>query len=112
MDAHVLDTKFQFLYIIDTFASFIWTDRYREAGDFELKLPMESDTLSKFKGDYYLSIADSDRLMILDHFEIETDAENGSTFTVTGESLEAMLKRRILYEQYTLSGSLEDAIAT
>lgn len=36
MDIYVLDTNFTVVKILDTFSSFIWTDRYNLAGDFEI----------------------------------------------------------------------------
>lgn len=112
MNVFVMNSEIQAIAVIDIFSSFIWTDRYREAGDFELYLPMSTEILSQLMGDYYLSITNSDRLMLIEKITISTDTEEGSFLTVEGSSLESILKRRILYEQYTLSGSLEDAIAT
>ena len=34
MDLYVLDKEFNTLGLLDQFDSFIWTDRYNEAGDF------------------------------------------------------------------------------
>ena len=36
MEVLVLNTEFESVAIIDTFESLIWTDRYYEAGDFEI----------------------------------------------------------------------------
>ena len=40
MEAMILDTNFQGIYIVDSFESFIWTDRFSECGDFELYIPI------------------------------------------------------------------------
>ena len=36
ININVLDTDFNIVTVIDTYESFIWTDRFREPGDFEL----------------------------------------------------------------------------
>jgi hypothetical protein len=112
MEAIVLDTNFNIMGFVDSFSSFIWTDRYQEIGDFELVLPMTESLKDEIKADYYIQNALSDRTMIVEKFEIETDDIDGSTLTTSGSSLETILKRRILLSQYTLKGTLEDAIAT
>ena len=53
MEVKILDTEFKMVGIIDTFISLIWTDRYNEAGDFELLLPMDIPVLDLIKEDYY-----------------------------------------------------------
>jgi hypothetical protein len=112
MEAVVMDTNFNIVGFIDYFASFIWTDRYQEAGDFEIELPMTTTLKDELRANYYIQNALSDRTMIIEKFEIETDEDNGSVATISGRSLECILDRRILVDQYTLSGTLEDAIAT
>jgi hypothetical protein len=112
MEAYILNTNFETIKIIDDFASFIWTDRYQEYGDFEIYMPMSFDILNYLMADYYVFITSSEHLMIMEEFTIETDAEEGSCITITGRSLESLLTRRILYDSYTLNGNLEDAIAT
>jgi hypothetical protein len=67
------------------------------------------DTL---KADYYIQNALSDRTMIIEKFEIETDEYEGSNAIISGRSLESILTRRILVDKYTLKGTLEDAVAT
>ena len=43
MDILVLDKNFDTQAIIDTYESFNWTDRYNEAGDFELTMVLSPD---------------------------------------------------------------------
>lgn len=106
MDIFVLNQKFETIDIIDNYESLIWTDRYFEYGDFELYLPMQLSLLSSLQKDNYLYIRESEHVMIIEDFEISTDAEIGSRLTVTGRSLESILERRIVWGQKTYSGTI------
>ncbi len=110
MDLMVLDSKYDAIAVVDAFKSAIWTVRFNSAGDFELYLPATLKNLDIFKEDRYLWRRDSDRLMIIDTITIETDADDVPMLTVTGESLESLLKRRVIAEYTTVSGNLQNAI--
>lgn len=110
MEVLILDTNFESVAIIDSFESLIWTDRFYECGDFEIYTGMREDILDIIKPDYYLWNSDSDRVMIIEDYLIETDVEEGKHITVTGRSLESILDRRVLWGNVTLSGNLQDEI--
>lgn len=110
MDLFVLDQNLNAVSVIDTYESFIWTDRYYKYGDFELYTPMYDGILDVIKQDYYLQRRDSDRVMIIEKLLIETDSEEGNHLTVTGRSLESILDRRVVWGQVTLNGNLQNEI--
>lgn len=114
MEILVLNTNFETVYIVDSFKSMIWTDRYNEYGDFEIYLALtnNSDILKYLKEDYYLLLKDSEHCMIIEDLTIDTDVEDGNYFIVTGRSLESILERRIIWGQKVLTGNLQDAIET
>ena len=61
--------------------------------------------------DYYISIDDSDRIMIIEDIEIITDIENGDHLKISGRSLESILDRRIFWGKCCYySGKLEEKI--
>lgn len=99
MDVMILDTDFKMVGIIDTFISFLWADRYDEAGEFELLLPMDTPALDLIKQDYYLIINESEHAMIIEDLTITTDAEEGKRLKITGYSLEKILSRRIVWNK-------------
>lgn len=107
---YILDTEFKSVMLIDSFESTIWTDRYREEGDFEIFLFPSKEIIANAKDDYYLYNPSSEHLMIIERQEITTDVEEGARFIVTGHSLESILKRRIVWSQTTISGSLQNGI--
>lgn len=110
MNIELLDTNFDTVYFIDSYESFIWTERYSECGEFELYTPITNDLVNNVQNGYYISIDESDRLMIVETVEIETDIENGSHLKITGRSLESILDRRVIWPSITLDGSLQTQI--
>ena len=107
---YILDTEFKSVMLVDLFESTIWTDRYREEGDFEIFLFPSNEIITNAKDDYYLYNPSSEHMMIIENQEITTDVEEGARFIVTGHSLESILKRRIVWTQTTISGSLQNGI--
>ena len=110
MDLTILDTNLEVISIVDTYESFIWTDRYHEYGDFELYTSISEDILINARQDYYIQNRDSEHVMIIEKLLINSDTENGNHITVTGRSLESILNRRIIWGQKTLSGNLQNGI--
>lgn len=97
MDAIVLNTNMEAVGIIDSYKSFIWTDRYNECGEFEMCLLTENNIPDFIRNDYYLITPESDRTMIIEKIQIKTDVDTGPTFLVSGRSLESILDRRIVW---------------
>lgn len=97
--------------VVENFSSFVWTDRYYSAGDFELYVPPTIRALTQYIPDYYIVRPDSEHVMIIDSVLLEED-DDGYSYKISGESLESILKRRILWTDTTLSGNLQDAIET
>lgn len=112
MELFVLDKSFQTVAIIDEFESLIWTDRYRECGDFELYVSANTDILSTVQVDYYLTCKESEHMMIVEGVKIDTDVESGNHITISGRSLESILDRRIIWPQTNLTGTLSDGLQT
>lgn len=103
MEIKIYDAELSMVAIIDDYISFIWVDRYNEAGDFELHMAMDSALLDIFKEDYYVMIDDSDRIMIIENVNVTTDSEEGARLTVTGRSFESVLNRRIIINRLNFS---------
>lgn len=112
MDLTVLNTNLDDIAPVDTYESFIWTDRYYSYGDFELYTAISKDVFNYIKQDYYLKNRDSEHVMIIEKLLISSDAEDGNRITVSGRSLESILDRRIVWGQKTLSGNLQNGIKT
>ena len=96
MEPLILDKNYATTAVLDKFESFLWTDRFRGYGEFELYLPVDTTALGFLKQDHYLQILSSDRMMIIEELQTDTDAEEGNHLTVTGRSLESILERRVV----------------
>ena len=98
MEVISLNTNKQKVAVIDSYKSFIWNDRYEDLGDFELYIPAsEVNTLANIHQDYYIQCSESDRTMIVEKVNYKTDLEDGSFVLISGHSLEAILQRRIVW---------------
>lgn len=112
MDLYILNKSLETIGIIDVYTSLIWNKKYFECGDFELYLPVTSQTITLLSRDNYITRDDDDSVMIIQNIEITTDAENGNYLLVSGSSLESILKRRVIWRQTTLNTTIESAIRT
>jgi hypothetical protein len=112
MELLVMNTNFESVFIADDFKSLLWVDRYDEFGDFEFRRSMNSTILNYLQKDFYLWTKESDHCMIIEDVYVDTDIEEGNILTVTGRSLESLLKRRIVWGQKELTGNLQTALQT
>lgn len=109
MEAMILGRDFETVAVLDAFESFIWTDRYYEAGDCEVYAPASLDLIRTLVKGNYLWKKDTEHVMVITGVQLDTDAEVGVHLTAAGESLEAILKRRVIH-QTTISGNLQNGI--
>lgn len=112
MDLTLLNTSLDAISVVDDYESLIWTDRYQECGDFEIYTPVTAEILSVLKQDYYLINRDSEHVMIIEKLLIKTDVELGNHITITGRSLESILKRRIVWGLRSITGNFQNGIKT
>lgn len=89
---------------IESFYSLIWTDRYNEAGEFELKIAATKENINILHEDYYLLYSMSEHAMVIEKIELITNAESGDYLLVSGRSLESILDRRIVYTRTKFLG--------
>lgn len=106
-----MDKNFKMVSVVENYSSFLWTDRYYSAGDFELYVPPTLRTLTQYLLDYYIVRPESEHVMIVESILLEED-ENGYSYKISGESLESILKRRIAWTEITLSGNFQTAVET
>ena len=108
----LLNSKLEQIRIVEEYESIIWTDRYFEAGEFELYTSADTDLLQILANNecLYMWSSISNRLMFITGYEIETVYDEGSKLVVKGRSLEYLLNRRIVWDRITFKGSLNDGI--
>lgn len=116
MDIYVLNSSYEKIGVIDNYQSIIWTTRYFTPGDFELYIPASRNLLNLLQVDNML-VRDKDmsgdecrNVMLIRNIEIQSDAETGDSFIITGQCLKSIIARRVVTEQTNLSGSVETCL--
>lgn len=111
-DILVLSDTFELVGIIDKYISFIWTDRFAEAGDFEIYLDPTEENVRLTKEGSYIRIKQSNKMMIIERSGINHDLEEGDKMVISGRSLESILDRRIIWGLKEISGNIQNGIKT
>lgn len=106
----VYNRNFDVAGFLDVYKSFIWTERYHEAGDFEIYIPFQDADLDVLVPNNYVGIQESDCLMIIETVEIDSESEDGSFVIVTGRSLESILERRIIWGQTVIQTNFQNGV--
>lgn len=90
-----LDSSYKPSSSIDEFESFIWTERYDVAGDFELLVKNDSRILTTLPTGSLISHTDSLEVMIVENHEIERSKDKELLVKITGRSFETFAENRV-----------------
>jgi hypothetical protein len=93
MEVYTLDPLLRRNDLFDDHESLIWTERYKQYGDFELRIASTIRSRSLLKPDTLLAMDQSYRVM-----KIETVEDDRRILTVKGRSLETLLYDRVAKE--------------
>ena len=111
MILYVLDSNYDKTVVMDHYESALWVDRFNKPGEFELYIPAGSELFSYIQTGVFLINDYSDRTMIIEQINIDTDVEDGNKVTVKGRSLESILDRRIIWRQTDFNNAnLQNAV--
>jgi hypothetical protein len=91
VEGYILDALYRRTQVVDKYESFIWTERYAAAGDFQLKLHSTPENRRRFPAGTKLALDESQRIMTVETVEDTTDEEGRKVLTLTGRSLEIAL---------------------
>lgn len=95
MEINILDSLYRRTEVVDVYESFIWTERFAEKGDFELKLLPTIQNQRRFIPGTRISIHESYRVMSVETSEVGVDEEGARFLIVKGFSLEYVLEQRL-----------------
>lgn len=118
MDIYVLNGLNGVKDIIENFQSSIWNVQYNGKNEFQLIAPATEKNLFLLQYGAYLvreedmSPGQFKNVMIIENLKVDIDSESGWLITATGKGLKTLLKRRIIWEQFNLSGTIENSIRT
>lgn len=116
MELRTITNAFQPDQVVDGYDSLVWTERYREAGDFVLKTPdidriKELMPLGKLVG-----VKGSTDCKIVESHTIEKDEDGGWAITAEGRSFESFFENRACHEgqvrMFTLGGDFDSGTPT
>jgi hypothetical protein len=109
MEINILDALLRRSILVDAYESFIWTERWQGAGDFELELKATSDNRSYFDPGTWLSIPSSNRVMEVETVEDRLSADGVTTLIIKGRSLEAtIMENRVAMKNTRTTPPAED----
>ena len=95
-DIYVYTRNLDFIGIIDFFKSLRWRRKYYEAGEFELHIPLNNQTIKFLQKDNLIIRDDSIEVGIIESFTINDAAEDGIEVVIYGRFLSSILDRRII----------------
>jgi len=110
MEINFLDSSFKEIALVDRFNSLIWTDRYDEAGDFDLSVAPTSKIWQRLATTKYFKIKESEHIMMLESLNLKSNAEDGDELIIKGRSIERILDRRLVWTKILLIGGLQAQI--
>lgn len=91
MELYTMDRRFLKQYVLDTFISAIWTERYYGDNEFELIVPATKELIQQLAMGTFIGLVGSKQVMILDTIDIEE-----GNLKVTGSSLLSFLNNRFI----------------
>lgn len=101
MDVFVLDNYLVRDSVVDSYFSFIWSERVSSLGDFELVVANTIEAKNLLAIGKRLGINESKRVMVIETHEAKVDDEGRNVLTITGRSLESILMERIAWNNAT-----------
>jgi len=72
----------------------MWIERYRQAGEFEIKTKMGSGLRELLPRGSYISHIDTEEVMMVENHKIESEQDSEAELTITGRSAEVILDQR------------------
>lgn len=87
--------------LIETFDSFIWTERYSSLGDVQLVVEPSIKNITTLIPGTILGTNVSDIIMIIDSVERSEDSDGKNVLKINGSSFESVLDNRLAKKQYS-----------
>lgn len=112
---YLLNESFEIIGQLENVSSYIWTTRYYSPGDCEICCPCTSEIVASVERAMFAARdidfqADGSikNVMVIDgsSYNIATEAETGQeTITINGNCLKSLLSRRVIWGQFTITGT-------
>lgn len=114
--AYVRDkNSYEIIRIEESFSSLVWTERYQEAGEFILDIPIDVANFDVYKRGNYIQLDESDETMLIESISINDELED-PVLEISGRTLTCILERRVnasrILDAYTQSIKYEGDLGT
>lgn len=76
--------------------SLMWVERYRKAGEFEIKAKVSSGLKDSLPIGSFISHVDTMEVMVVENHEIEESNDSEPELIITGRSMETILENRVV----------------
>lgn len=107
-DIYVYSRDIELIGVIDFFKSLRWRRKYFEAGEFELHIPLDVQTVKYMKKDNLIIREDAVEVGIIESYTINDSGNSGVEIVLYGRFLSSILDRRIIKSKLVHSGKLLD----
>lgn len=94
MELMTLDSSFQPDRLVENFESLIWTERYSQAGDFEIVSGDIDGMMKLLPRETCLCLRNSNVPMLIENHKITKGPRQAPQISITGRSFETVLERR------------------
>lgn len=98
--------SYEIIRIEESFSSLVWTERYQEAGEFVLGIPIDVANFAVYKRGNYIQLDESDDTMLIESVNINDEVED-PLLEISGRSISCILERRVnasrILDAYTQS---------
>lgn len=101
MEVYVLDSLLRRVRVVDLYESLIWTERFNQAGDFNITIRSTLENRRLFATGTMLAMSHSWRVMKVETVESATDSRGQRILKVSGLSLETLLMDRVAMDTLT-----------
>lgn len=103
MEIYILDSLWRRTQVVDRFKSLIWTERWKDVGDFELTVKSTLANRALFTPQTKLAMNNSLRVMEIEEVEDTKSSDGEELLVVTGLSLESILQHRVAWHDLASS---------
>ena len=111
MDIYLIESDYEYSYVIDTAISLIWIDKFDDVSTFELVLDVSDFLRYNIKLGMKLYLPQySSKHMIIENIDAELDSSDNFTVTIMGRSLESILDRRIIWSPKSFNTNVHNML--
>lgn len=105
MQLYILNTAYEIIGLVDEADSVLYIKKYNDVGECTIRVLCEEAYIDLLKAGNRVYRYDDDMFCKIVTPEIETDTEQGDYFTVTAKDFINILSGRIIWDNFTYSGT-------